>query len=119
MEELKNNKMFWVLVVVTVFNVGAFLIGKVVVEKAAERAIQRLQKDYSPSPYGPGMDPDRVNLDAFNGAKQYYVTRRVEGSAVFRGEEVRTGDTPATKMAGSADRWRDGWEADRGVSPGQ
>ncbi len=62
-EELKNNKLFWVLIVVTIFNVGGLLFGKIIIDKVADKAIQKLQKSYSPSPYGPGLDPDKVSRE--------------------------------------------------------
>jgi hypothetical protein len=117
MEQLKKNKLFWVLVIVTVFNVGAFVIGKVIVDKAADRVIQKLQKDYSPSPYGPGFDPDRVSPDAINGVRKYYELRQRTDSKIFSEEKLREVDNKTQIMAVEADRWRGGWEASRGVNP--
>ena len=116
MEDLKNNKMFWVLIVVTIFNVGAFLLGKVVIDKAADRVIQKLEKEYSPSPYGPGFDPDRVNPDAFKASKRFF--------------EMRTTGNPQTSPTGvpsttlqdrikASDVWREEFEKERGASPEQ
>ena len=36
--------------------------GNFFVNKVADRVIQRLQKDYSPSPYGPGINPDKLDV---------------------------------------------------------
>lgn len=33
------------------------------INKVAHRVIQQLQKEYSPSPYGPGIDPDKLDMD--------------------------------------------------------
>ena len=37
-----------------------------IVEKVADRVIERISKPYSPSPFGPGLDPDK--LDGYRGA---------------------------------------------------
>jgi hypothetical protein len=39
---------------------SVFAITHLLVDKVANKVIERLQKDYSPSPYGPGFDPDKV-----------------------------------------------------------
>jgi len=115
MDELKNNKMFWVLIVVTIFNVGAFLLGKVVIDKAADRVIQKLEKEYSPSPYGPGFDPDRVKPDAFKGAKKFFEMRT-------KGDPQKTVGGPTTTLQErikASDVWREEFEKERGASPEQ
>jgi hypothetical protein len=116
MEQLKNNKMFWVLLVFTVFNVGAFILGKVIVDRAADRVIQKLQKEYSPSPYGPGFDPDKVNPEVFSPSKKYFEMRRSGVSKTFADETLRGVNGQFAVMAAEADTWRDDWETSR-VSP--
>jgi len=32
------------------------------IDKLADRVIEKLQKPYSPSPYGPGVDPDKLDV---------------------------------------------------------
>lgn len=116
MEQLKNNKLFWVLVVVTVFNIGAFLLGKVIVDRASDRVIQKLQKEYSPSPYGPGLDPDKVNPNALKSQKQYFELRKRQPcSAVM--EEARYGGNGLEPQIKAADDWRADWEQSRGANP--
>lgn len=112
MENLKNNKIFWVLIGFTIVNLSLFLFGKVLVDKVADRVIQRLQKDYSPSPYGPGFDPDKVSPDAFKTNKRYFVMRT-------EGESEKTTDRNGAviEFVREADVWRDGWEKDRGFNP--
>jgi hypothetical protein len=62
--EFKNNKAaFWTVVILGI-NVLLFTVIEVATWRATNKVIQRLQKDYSPSPYGPGLDPDRVNIDS-------------------------------------------------------
>ena len=34
-----------------------------IVAKVADRVIHKLQRDYSPSPYGPGINPDKIDMD--------------------------------------------------------
>jgi len=36
--------------------------GKIFVDKVADVVIEKLKKDYSPSPYGPGIDPDKIDV---------------------------------------------------------
>ncbi len=43
---------------------GATLVAKFPPVRNA--VIQGLEKDYSPSPYGPGFDPDKINVNDFN-----------------------------------------------------
>ena len=118
MESIRNNRVFWVLIVVTIFNIGIFLLGKVVVDKAADRVIQKLQQDYSPSPYGPGLDPDKVAPDALKSQKQYLESRKKAASKVFVDETLREGDVGRVPvLAGEADHWRAEWEKSRGVTP--
>lgn len=113
MEDLKNNKMFWVLIVVTIFNIGAFLLGKVVIDKAADRVIQKLQKEYSPSPYGPGLDPDRVNPDALKASKKFFEMRAVGDP------QKGTPTTTLQERIKASDVWREEFEKERGASPEQ
>lgn len=100
MEDLKDNKMFWVVVVFTIINMGCFFGGKVLVDKVAIKVIEKLQKEYSPSPYGPGLDPDRVNVEAIRQQKKYFEMKRRNAE----GQNVS---------------WRDEWEKDRGFNPEQ
>ena len=32
-------------------------------EKIADVVVKKLQKEYSPSPYGPGINPDKIDLE--------------------------------------------------------
>jgi hypothetical protein len=76
MDDLKNNKMLWVVIAFTVLNLGLFFGSKIVVDKAADRVIEKLQKEYSPSPYGPGLDPDKVDPESLNIKTQNVVWRQ-------------------------------------------
>ena len=56
-----NNKLLWVVIILTVLMIVVGIGSKVLVDKVADRVIQKLQKEYSPSPYGPGIDPDKLD----------------------------------------------------------
>lgn len=38
------------------------LFNRVIVDKVAERVVQKLQRDYTPSPFAPGFDPDKIDM---------------------------------------------------------
>jgi hypothetical protein len=121
MEDLKNNKMLWILIGVTIFNIGAFIAGKIVIDKAADRVIQKLQKDYSPSPYGPGFDPDKVSPEGFKASKSYLEQRdeiNFEPQPLAQPNLQTHGGNISNSM-NIADAWRSGWEQDRGFNPAQ
>ncbi|RTK97710.1 MAG: hypothetical protein EKK64_00410 [Neisseriaceae bacterium] len=57
-----SEKLVWIVLGLGIF---IFVVGigtNVLVDKVADKVIQKLQKDYSPSPYGPGFDPDKIDL---------------------------------------------------------
>lgn len=56
-----SSKLLWIVIILTVIMVGVGIGSKVLVDKVADRVIQKLQKEYSPSPYGPGIDPDKLD----------------------------------------------------------
>lgn len=66
---MNNNRLLWILGIIVVLMFAISFGGKIFIDKVADRVIQRLQKDYSPSPYGPGLDPDRINWDSINKKK--------------------------------------------------
>lgn len=63
---MNSSKLLWVVIILTVIILGAGICGKVLVDKIADKVIQKLQKDYSPSPYGPGIDPDKLDSEKLN-----------------------------------------------------
>ena len=119
MEDLKTNKMLWILLSVTIFNVAIFLLGNYVIDKTALRVIHKLQKDYSPSPYGPGFDLDKVSPEGFKSINAQFEQR----------DEIKTLNQPVSgvvelkprknivDLATNADIWRNEWEQDRGFNP--
>jgi hypothetical protein len=60
---LGNNKLVWVVVGLVVVLLAVGFGGKFVIDRIADKVIQKLQKEYSPSPYGPGFDPDKVDAE--------------------------------------------------------
>lgn len=112
MEFLKKNWLVAVMVVFCIVNVGVYVIGNVVVEKAADRVIEKLQKEYSPSPYGPGLDPDKLSPA---NAKKYFQIRH-PGSTTMS-EKTSRDDGEIGKVAEV--NWRADWEQQRGFIPEQ
>jgi hypothetical protein len=61
MEDLLKNKLVWgIMVILSIIGWGF-----VSVDIVTNRVMQKLQKEYSPSPYGPGFNPDKVDPDFF------------------------------------------------------
>lgn len=60
---MKDNKFFWIMICLTL---AVLLIGfgnRILVDRVADQVILKLQKDYCPSPFGPGLDPDKIDPD--------------------------------------------------------
>ena len=62
-EEFKKRKILWLVVFFATFNILVYVFSQVIVDAVADRVIEKLEREYSPSPYGPGIDPDKVNFD--------------------------------------------------------
>jgi|LSQX01.2.fsa_nt_gb hypothetical protein len=107
MDDLLKNKFLWIVALVTFINVFVFVGGKLVVQKAADEVIERLQQDYSPSPYGPGFDPDKLHPNPEETQKFYYELKKLPEQ-----------DPVATTVLQSQ-QWREDWERERGFSPSQ
>lgn len=68
-----EEKKFWIviflLVVIVILNLFSNKLVNLAVEshceKIADAVVVKLQKEYCPSPYGPGIDPDKIDLDKF------------------------------------------------------
>jgi hypothetical protein len=64
-DERAKKALLWIAVVLG----GVVLlatVGNGFVDFTADRVIDKLEKDYSPSPYGPGIDPDKVDMKVFS-----------------------------------------------------
>jgi len=99
MDDLKKNKLFWVAIIFAVLNFGGFFVSKFVISKTTDKVIEKLQKEYSPSPYGPGLDPDKVDPESLKNQKVYFELRKNENQDVVTNQNVI---------------WRQDWEQDRG-----
>ena len=60
---MNNNKFFYIVVVLTAAMLLVGVGGKLFVDKVADVVVDKLKKEYSPSPYGPGIDPDKIDVD--------------------------------------------------------
>lgn len=58
-----NNKLLWIVIGLTVVMLVVGIGSKSLVNKISDRVIEKLQKEYSPSPYGPGIDPDKLDVE--------------------------------------------------------
>jgi hypothetical protein len=113
MEDILKNKMFIIVAVFMMFNVMIFVGGKYIVNKAADEVIERLERNYSPSPYGPGLDPDKVDPSILDNARVYMELRQTDG--------VNPDPLPAAFIEQEAEiayaaEWREQWEKDRGFN---
>jgi len=55
------------VVAIMVFSVGS----NILVDRVADRVIQKIRQEYSPSRYGPGIDPDKLEIDNKKLEKKY------------------------------------------------
>ena len=64
-DELKKNKVTLIIVAIVCLNVFVLFGGQILIDKIADRVIQKLQKEYSPAkpPYGPGLNPDMISTN--------------------------------------------------------
>lgn len=70
---LLENRKFWIVIflffTLVVLNMFSEKLVSSAVEnhydKIADAVVKKLQKEYCPSPYGPGIDPDKIDLDKF------------------------------------------------------
>jgi hypothetical protein len=107
MEGILKKPIFLVISVLMFVNVGVYVVGKIVVEKVTENVIKKLQKEYSPSPYGPGFNPDLVAGEAFNTSanqERLYMELSTIGETVSLKEN----------FVEESDQWLVDWEVDRG-----
>jgi ABC-type cobalt transport system substrate-binding protein len=53
-----------VIVIAIVLTIFLFKVGgDFLVDRIADRVIERIRQNYSPSRYGPGIDPDKLEID--------------------------------------------------------
>ena len=58
-----NNKFVWIVGGLTLAMLVIGFGGKLFVDKVADVVVDRLKQKYSPSPYGPGIDPDKIDME--------------------------------------------------------
>ena len=61
---LTKNGVLVLVVTLGVALAGVYSIGVVMQDKIADRVIEKLQNNYSPSPYGPGVNPDKIDIES-------------------------------------------------------
>lgn len=67
--EIKDNKLVWLVgVMLGLVGFTAFF-NNVVLDKIVARVIKKIEKPYSPSPFGPGLDQDK--LDGHKGVSNW------------------------------------------------
>ena len=66
-----QKTMVWIAIFLFSFTLLVGLGGNFVIDKIADKVIEKLKKPYGPSPYGPGFDPDRINVSAFNRSEKW------------------------------------------------
>lgn len=73
LNNILEKKKFWVVLflfaTLIILNLFSNKLVNLVVEnhyeKITKKVIEKLEKDYCPSPYGPGIDPDKIDLEKF------------------------------------------------------
>ena len=103
-ENLSKNPLLWICVAVFLVGGLGFVATEVVVDKVADRVIERLKQDYSPSPYGPGLDPDKVDNRALRAINQNGGESRIDYDRF---------DQP---MQTKKNSWSGDWERERGFN---
>jgi hypothetical protein len=63
MKDITENKLFIPVVIIASFIMILLVGNKIIVDKVADRVIQKLQREYSPSPFSPGFDPDKIDIN--------------------------------------------------------
>lgn len=58
---MSENRIILAVVAFTLLLAGGLGVKYYLVDKVADTVIERLQKPYTPGPYGPGVDPDKIN----------------------------------------------------------
>jgi len=62
MDKYLNNKMFWLVLVLFLGLMFTYKGKGGLIDTIANRAAEKIQKEWSPSPYAPGVDPDKVDV---------------------------------------------------------
>jgi hypothetical protein len=106
MDDLKNNKIFLIVISLVTINLLGFAFSKFVINTTTECVIEKLKQNYSPSPYGPGFDPDKVNSNSLKVDTQ---GNELYSKISFKNDLVHG-------SAGVFESWQKDWEQDRGFN---
>lgn len=58
---MDNKNLTIVASVLAAFLVFVLVFGNLLVDKISTRVIEELKRTYTPGPYDPGFDPDKIN----------------------------------------------------------
>lgn len=61
-----QNKLLIIIATLSFLLLSVLLGGNLILDKVADRVVQKLKRDYVPGPYDPGFDPDKVNPSLFS-----------------------------------------------------
>lgn len=61
--DIFKNPFFWMVAISSLITIQTVVVVPLATKKATEDVIESLQKEYSPSPYGPGIDADRITRE--------------------------------------------------------
>jgi len=56
-----NNIVLFIVIGLGMVLALTLVAGPKLIDKLADRVIEKLQRDYAPGPYNPGFDPDKVD----------------------------------------------------------
>jgi hypothetical protein len=107
MDDLKNNKIFLIVISLITINLLGFAFSKFIINATTGCVIEKLKQNYSPSPYGPGFDPDKVNPDSLKVDTQ--------GDELYSKISFKNDLTHGSYNG--FESWQKDWEQDRGFNP--
>jgi len=121
MVNFKDKKILFFLLFFLIFNFVSFVSVSILIDKTADRVINKLKKDYSPSPYGPGFDPDKISTDGLKTNQFYFEQFNFEEKDSFDSKSVLNDELTINVLRSEnlnlfSDNWRINWEADRGFN---
>ena len=125
MQDIAKNKLFLIVIAFMAVNVFVFFGGNIIVNRAADKVIEKLQKEYSPSPYGPGVDADKISREDVELPRESPSMGRepidkpdkayFSISQSVSDQDVQLAPT-LQQMTKGPIVWRDDWEKERGFN---
>jgi hypothetical protein len=111
-KKLLENKLVWVIFVLLGIFVGVLFINNYLVSRVTDKVIERLQRNYVPGPYAPGIDPDKVRLTSpISPATPNYPNRTIPSRTV-PSNIPQVDPIPYNTEISEVD-WEKDWEAQR------